>query len=411
MLLAVVTACGGGSPSQPAPTPNPGPVLASLSGVVLDANTQQPMAGARVEVVQGVNQGASATADAQGRYRLDNLQLGTFTVLAQAAGFEPGSQTVTLGASQTLNFTLRASAPPGAGITGFAVDGLTDRVLPGVLVRIDGLGETTTGTDGRFTFPSADAEQARPVTMMSSAVVERVTRLRVPGPDATLSLMPASLDLGAFNQMFRGAGELHRWTDAPRLVVQRRALQFTDVSAASYKALESVMSEEEVAGLIADLQWALPQLTGDRFHAFAGHEVELAAEGADVAVSRPGAILVARYVGLTTGTTFWGYGRWSWNSLGELQAGILKIDHGFDTSGSPFRRSLRAHELGHTLGYRHVTLRDSVMQSHARTEPNQFDRDGARLAFQRPPGNRPPDIDPDPFVGNFASQIFWAGSR
>jgi hypothetical protein len=94
-----------------------------------------------------------------------------------------------------------------------------------------------------------------------------------------------------------------------------------------------------------------------------------------------------------------------------MQAGILKIDHGFDTSGSPFRRSLRAHELGHTLGYRHVTLRDSVMQSHARTEPNAFDRDGARLAFQRPPGNRPPDVDPDPFVGNFASQIFWAGAR
>jgi hypothetical protein len=364
-----------------------------------------------VEVVQGVNQGTVATADGQGRYRLDNLQLGTFTVLAHAAGLEPASQAVTLSGSQTLNFTLRASAPPGPGVSGFVVDGLSDRGLAGVLVRIDGLGETTTGIDGRFSFASGDPEQARAVTMTSSATIERATRLRVPGPDATLSLMPASVDLGAFNQMFRGTGELHRWTAAPRLVVQRRALQFTDVSASSYTALGSVMSDEEVAGLIADLEWALPQLTGGRFQAFAGHEVELAAEGENVAVARPGAILVARYVGLTTATTFWGYARWSWNNLGELQSGILKIDHGFDTSASPFRRSLRAHELGHTLGYRHVTVRDSVMQSHARTEPTPFDRDGARLAFQRPPGNRTPDIDPDPFVGNFAWQIFWAGSR
>jgi hypothetical protein len=34
------------------------------------------------------------------------------------------------------------------------------------------------------------------------------------------------------------------------------------------------------------------------------------------------------------------------------------------------------------------------MNSQARTEPNDFDRDAARIAFQRPPGNRTPDVDP-----------------
>jgi hypothetical protein len=413
ILLAVVTACSsGGSPSQPAPTPNPSPTLASLSGVIVDANTQQPAAAARVEVVQGVNEGAAATADAQGRYRLDNLQPGTFTILAQAVGFESASQAVTLAGSQTLNFTLRASAGGGPGVSGFVIDGVSDRGLPGVLVRIDGLGETTTDIGGRFMFPSADPQQPRPVTLTSGATVERATRLRVPGPDAIVSLMPASFNLAAFNEMFRGTGQLHRWVDAPRLVVQRRALQFSTATTSTYKALDAVMADVEVAALIADLEWALSQLTGGRFHAFASHEVELAGEGDDVEVAgRPGAIIVGRFVGLTSATTFWGLAHWSWNNLGELQAGILKIDHGFDTSNSPYRRSLRAHELGHTLGYRHVTVLNSVMRSHARTEPTQFDRDGARLAFQRPPGNRPPDIDPDPFVGNFATQIFWASSH
>ena len=414
ILLAFVAACGGSTPSQPSPTPSPTPVLASLSGAVVDSDTRQPAPGARVEGVQGVNQGAVSTADAEGRYRLDNLQLGTFTVRAQATGFETASQSVTLTGSRTLDFTLRAAPPAGPGVHGVVIDGLSDRGLPGVLIRIDGLGEATTGLDGSFAFPTADPEQARPVTMTSSGTVERATRLRVPGPDATLSLIPTSVDMTAFNQMFRGAGDLHRWTDPPRLVVERRLLQFTTVSAPGYRALGPVMSDQDVAGLIADLEWALSQLTGGRFQGFADQQVEVAAEGADVPVGRTGAIVVARYEGLTAGSTFWGYTRWNWNGLGELLTGFIMLDSGFDTSGSPFRRSLRAHEFGHALGYRHVTVRDSVMQSHARTEPTPFDRDGARIAFQRPPGNRAPDMDPDPFVGNLrglAAQVFWAGSH
>ena len=77
-----------------------------------------------------------------------------------------------------------------------------------------------------------------------------------------------------------------------------------------------------------------------------------------------------------------------------MTAGILMLDRDFDRSGSNFTRSLRAHELGHALGYQHVIARDSVMNSLARLEPNDFDRAAARIAFQRPPGNRSPDVDP-----------------
>ena len=97
-----------------------------------------------------------------------------------------------------------------------------------------------------------------------------------------------------------------------------------------------------------------------------------------------------------------------------MTAAIIMLDRGFDTSSSPFKRSLRAHEFGHALGYNHVTERASVMNQAATIEPNLFDRDGAKLAFQRPPLNRTPDIDPDPFTGNLrgrASQTYWAGDR
>jgi hypothetical protein len=93
---------------------------------------------------------------------------------------------------------------------------------------------------------------------------------------------------------------------------------------------------------------------------------------------------------------------------------IVMLDREFDTSGSPFRRSLRPHEFGHALRYNHVTGWASVMNQAATLEPNAFDRDAAKISFQGPPLNRSPDVDPDPFTGNLralASQVVWAGAR
>lgn len=374
--------------------------------------TQRPAAGARLEIVQGTNQGAATTADAEGRYRFDNLELGTFTLRAQATGFEPETRSVTLSATQVVDFALRASGAPGSRIAGTLLDGLTQQGLAGVVVRIDGIGETTSGPDGSFSLAAADPQTLRSVTVSSGGIVERATRLRVPGPTTTLTLIPSSLDLTAFNQMFRGSnGELHRWVAAPDLIIERRVLEFTTVGAAEYTGTSTTLSDSEVSALVTDLEWAMAQLTANTFTRFASVRVDTADESASVRVSHPGAIHVARYDGLTIGSNFWGYTRWSWNGLGEMQSGIVMLDRNFEVSGSPFRRSLRAHELGHALGYQHVTVRESVMQSHARTEPTTFDRDGARIAFQRMPRNRTPDVDPVDFVGNLralASQIFWA---
>lgn len=417
-ILLILSGCGGGGPAQPAPLPPggpPPPVRASLSGTITETGTSRPAAAARVEVVQGTNQGASTTTGADGRYRFDNLELGTFTVRAQADGFDSDTRTVTLTANHVLDFALRASGPPSSRIAGTLLDGLSQQALPGVTVRIDGLGETTSEADGSFSIAAGDPETLRSVTVTSGAIVERTTRLRVPGPNTTLTLIPSAFDLPAFNQMFRGSnGELHRWVGAPELIIERRVLRFTSTGASESVATATVLADSEVNALVTDLEWALAQLTADTFARFGHVRVDTAAENASVRTSYPGAIHVARYDGLTMATNFWGYTRWNWNGLGEMQGGIIMLDTSFETSGSPYRRSLRAHELGHALGYTHVTTRDSVMQSHARSEPTPFDRDGARIAFQRMPRNRTPDVDPTGFVGNLralAAQIFWSGDH
>jgi hypothetical protein len=370
-----------------------------------------------VAIVEGSNNGRSAVADAQGRYRLEALEAGKVGVRVTAEGFDEESRSIDLNADATLDVALRKATttpppPPQPTMTGTAIDGVSDRPLSGVLVHIDGVGDFTTGADGAFGIVAADPEQVRSVTITSPSTLDRRTHLRVPGPPATLSLIPRSIDLVAFDQMFRGNGALMRWTSAPSLVLQARVLQFTNVDDTEYTATTELMTDAELDALAADLVWALPQLTGNNFTAFAGEQRESAAPGDRVRVTRPGQIVVARYTGLQTATTFAGYGRWQ-TSGGEVRAGVVMLDDGFENSGSPFRRTLRAHELGHSLGYNHVTARDSVMNTSARFEPNAFDKAGAKLAFLRPPLNQSPDIDPDPFTPNLRAffEGIWRGAK
>lgn len=426
LLACGLAGCGGSSPaavptaptapSAPGGTPAPSSRY-SLSGTIVELGTQSAPANARVAIVEGANQGKTAGTDAAGRYRIDDLEPGTFSMRATADAMEPETRSVTLSADQTADFGLKrieSPPPPSPRVEGRAVDSLTDSPLGGVTIKLDGVGETTTDGNGGFTFDASDPEQIHTVTLSSSSIVTRTTRLRVPGPSATLSLIPSSFDLTAYDQMFRfPTGVLRRWTSAPRVVVLSRVLQFTNKDEEYYTALGTAMGGGEVSDLLKDLRWALPQLTGNTFTAFADEQSESAAEGDHVGVSRPGLIVVARYKGLKDATTYWGYTRWAWNGAGELQAGIVMLDSDFDASDSPYRRSLRTHEFGHALGYTHVGARTSVMNPDARTEPNAFDKDGAKIAFQRPPLNRTPDIDPDPFTGNLRAlaQLFWAGDR
>ena len=54
-----------------------------------------------------------------------------------------------------------------------------------------------------------------------------------------------------------------------------------------------------------------------------------------------------------------------------------------------------AHELGHALGFAHVSATPSVMAATVFSDVTDFDRQAAAIVFQRPAGNRAPDVDPD----------------
>jgi len=298
-------------------------------------------------------------------------------------------------------------APPAVTTTtvsGRAVDVFSTAPLAAVTVRLQNSVAATTVPDGSFTISTASGQYA--VVLTGTDIVERQTGMRVPGPEALVTLIPTAFDLAAFDQMCRaGAGPLRRWDTAPKLVVIDAVLQFTSVTDSAYTATAERLSPSERDGMVADLTWGLPQVTGETFRAFSAVTIESPEAGAQVPFfTREGTIVAARLLGLHAASGYLGYGRWASRS-DVVVAGAIMVDRNYDAAAGMNLRALRVHEMGHALGYDHVAMatRVSFMNNSGVILPNAFDRDATRLAFLRPPGNLSPDLDPVPFSANFRS--------
>lgn len=398
---------GPGDPEEPVR-------LVRIDGLVVDADTDEPLTGAHVEVTSGPNAGRTTVTNGGGRYSLPDLEPGAIVVAATFEAYVRAEEALTLGSDTELVLRLVRVAdpePPGPSITGHVMDILSGEPLSAVTVRVGGGGQATSGADGAFSVAAAAATGPNRVTLTSTSTIERRTLIDPAGGDAALSLIPLGFDLVSFDEMFRARGGLHRWVAPPRLVVERRVLRFTGTNAMSYEAGEAVMTEDEAAILAADLEAALPLLTGGTFAAFASVDVVTSDIGEDVRIGEDGRILVARFEGLTAAISAWGYGRWAWNDAGEVQQGAVMLDREFDGRDGSYRRSLRTHELGHALGYDHVSKDTSVMHVSGRIGPTSFDHDATRIAFERKPLNRSPDVDPDTTTISRAPGLTWAGDR
>jgi hypothetical protein len=297
-------------------------------------------------------------------------------------------------------------------ITGRIVDALTGNPQAALQIGVDGVGTGSTSSSGEFSIEAAASfADVTPIRFQGSNIVTRASRVRVPGGPVSLSTIPIAFDLLAFDEMFRHSGGLTRWVEAPRLIVQMRVLQFTNADLASYQATSELMTDAQALELVSTLAAALPALTGGRFNGFASQTPETANVGDMVTVLRTGVIFVAHFKGLTSSGSV-GFGRWSTDSHSVVRGGVMMLDRDYDISNVR-RRTTRAHELGHALGYRHVTRRESVMNSPSAVEPNAWDRDASSVAFQREPGNRAPDNDPVWFTSNpvAGQRIVWGNAE
>jgi len=194
--------------------------------------------------------------------------------------------------------------PAPGPTTGHTTDILASVPAPNVSITGAAVNTTTSSIDGSFTITPTQFGGAFIINFSSASYVSRTTALKIPGPDAAVSLIPATFDLVAFNQMVHAFGESRRWTVAPPLRIEKRILQYDANGNGQYRGLDGTLTDDEVASMVKDLTWALPQLTGGQFPTFDSVTTDSAPALSTVTVQNPGVITVARVSGLRSATTY-----------------------------------------------------------------------------------------------------------
>ena len=111
------------------------------------------------------------------------------------------------------------SDSPGAtsGLQGQTVNAIDGSPIPGLSIEMGPFRSVTSDGSGFFQLDSGTYH----VVVRGGSVVERDTRLTTSTSDRVrLSLIPASFDLTAFDEMARTSNaRLQRWTSRPALVI------------------------------------------------------------------------------------------------------------------------------------------------------------------------------------------------
>ena len=110
VAVAMLPACTNNASTPAAPSTA---ATYRLAGVISDDSTRRGIAGARVEVVGGINAGKFAVTNSGGEYVIESLGADSFRVRASAAGYDAGEQGVAVPANARADFLLK----PGCAYT------------------------------------------------------------------------------------------------------------------------------------------------------------------------------------------------------------------------------------------------------------------------------------------------------
>ena len=267
-------------------------------------------------------------------------------------------------------------------------------------VVISGVGLISARTDARGFFSINTRASTYPLLLTHPNFVERRTAAILPASGLHVSMIPLTFDRDAFEELAPRAGVtgLRRWTQDPSLIVLTNVVEYDGVA---YTPLvtDRRVPEADFGCLLDGVQGAIAPMS-DNVMTFKKIDVMSPPAGSRFSIpgTTEGTIVLAVARGLSAN------GRAS--AFAGIQPEVLvrgvvwvSADN-LPLCGSTAAR-VYPHELGHALGYQHVTLEASVMSGIQPTSAlTAFDRDAIRIVYQRPPGNRSPDVDPPAYVIN-----------
>ena len=265
---------------------------------------------------------------------------------------------------------------------------------------ISGGGALGARTDAGGFFTINVRTSTYPLLLTHPDFVERRTAVNLPATGLHVSMIPMTFDRAAFEEFAPRATTtgLRRWTQDPALTVLTSVVDYDEV-AYNPRVTAQRVPEADFNCMLDGVKRAIGPMSGG-VRTFTKVDVLALPEGSRFSIpSTPeGTIVVAVAHGVLANgraAPFAGV------DPAVLVRGVVWITaDNLPLCGSTAARVF-PHELGHALGYQHVTLEPSVMSGIQPTSAlTEFDREAIRIVYQRPPGNRTPDIDPPTYVIN-----------
>lgn len=281
--------------------------------------------------------------------------------------------------------------------------------LPQVAVRVGSGPEQQTDASGMAVLEVETAATVS-IRLTHPAYVDRETSVRVPDDRTVdLSLIPLSHNMAAFEELSPRTAGLQRWTRNPKLLVLTHAVDYSAATLGfrEFPVINRRISPGQLDCLSAGIAAALPDMGG-------GH---LTWESIEIGEVEPGTrfrtdqtedgtivVLPATSLGAVgRGTAYVGAEPFTltrgavWMTTDLIDFCLISL--------------LYRHELGHALGYLHVTRTVSMMSEGLPATLTEFDRSSISILFQRRPGNRSPDRDPSGVPVNVAAAGLRYGSE
>ena len=195
---------------------------------------------------------------------------------------------------------------------------------------------------------------------------------------------------------------IKRWLNPPALVVETSFLDHAASfePASGFPKESSIATDQQLApgdtdALVGQLTAALARVSGGAFVGFSSVATQTTAPGAVVTRDAIGVITVARYT--SSQRPCRGYAGFGYFDDFEIASSYVFLQLcATQLPGEVSPELVLTHELGHALGYGHVLSPvASIMAPTINADVTDFDRQAAAIFFNRRPGNRAPDVDPE----------------